>query len=122
MSDQVGTEQPRVLIVEDDDQLRLALKRYMKRNGFDVVLATDGLSALKELIEGDFDAIVTDYKMDVLGGAYWVRFLEKFYRETPIIVTSGFLKPEIPIPFTVLLKPFDLADLVSTLREQLSAE
>jgi DNA-binding response OmpR family regulator len=106
----------RILIVEDDDQLRLALRRFFERRELEVLLATDGLSALKELIDNDVDAIVTDYKMAVLGGSYWVRFLAKFCAHIPVIVTSGFLRPEITIPFPVLLKPYTFEELEASIR------
>ena len=56
-------------------------------------------------------SIVTDYRMSILGGEYWVKFLEKYCRETKIVITSGFLKPDFTIPFEVVFKPYDYGDL-----------
>ena len=98
-------KQIRVLVVEDDDYMRLALRRYLTRRGYETYLATDGLSAVKELLDHDVDAIISDYKMSVFWGGYWVRFLKKHYEDVEIIFTSGFLKPDFDIPFPVLEMP-----------------
>ncbi len=66
-------------------------------------------------------AIVTDYRMDILGGDYWVRFLERFCPGQKILVTSGFLKSDLHHPFEVLTKPYSFAELEAKLRDMLSA-
>ena len=110
------TEEPseikgRILLVEDEDAIRLSLRKYLLNSGYEVHVATDGLSALKELIDYEVDVIVTDYKMKVFGGDYWIRFLKKHYDSTKIIVTSGFLKPDFNVPFPVVFKPYDYSSL-----------
>jgi CheY-like chemotaxis protein len=99
------------LLVEDEDAIRLTLRDYLDRKGFSVLVASDGVGAIKHLLDHTVDVIITDYRMDVLGGEYWIRFLDRFCTGTRIIVTSGFLRPEFPIPFDVVYKPFDYAEL-----------
>ena len=62
------------------------------------------------------DRIVSDYRMDVFGGEYWIRFLERFFPNDKIIITSGFLRPEFSIPFEVMYKPFDFATLTAQIK------
>jgi hypothetical protein len=57
--------------------------------------------------------------MDILGGDYWIRFLKEYCRQKKVIITSGFLKPEFPIPFPVLYKPFDYSELERMIAEAL---
>ncbi len=109
-----------VLIVEDDDTIRLALRRYLVGQQFEVLVASDGLGALKILLDYDIDVVVTDYKMDVLGGNYWVKFLVKYCSELTVIVTSGFLRPEFEIPFPVLYKPFEFDEVSAMISSALS--
>ena len=100
-----------ILVVEDEDAIRLTLRDYLRKRGYDVLVASDGVGAIKQLLDYDVELIVTDYRMDVLGGDYWVKFLKKYCADKRIIITSGFLKPDFHIPFEVLYKPFDYSEL-----------
>jgi CheY-like chemotaxis protein len=108
-----------VLIVEDEDSIRLTLRDYLKSKGYPVVVASDGVGAIKQLLDNDVALIVSDYRMDILGGDYWIRFLKEYCRQKRVIITSGFLKPEFPIPFPVLYKPFDYSELERMIAEAL---
>jgi DNA-binding NtrC family response regulator len=100
-----------VLIVEDEDSIRLTLRDYLQNKGYEVVVASDGVGAIKQLLDNPVGVIVSDYRMDILGGDYWIRFLKEYCTDKKIIITSGFLKPEFPITFPVLYKPFDYSEL-----------
>jgi len=58
--------------------------------------------------------------MDILGGDYWIRFLQKYCTDKKVIITSGFLKPGFVIPYQVILKPFEYSDLEQIIVEELS--
>ena len=105
-----------VLVVEDEDAIRLTLRDYLLRKGYKVCVASDGVGAIKQLLDNpDIQIIVTDYRMDILGGDYWVKFLDHYCSDKDIFITSGFLRPEFPIPFKVFYKPYDYADLEAAL-------
>jgi len=108
-----------VLIVEDEDSIRIPLKDYLTRVGFSVLVASDGVGAIKHILDHSIAAIVTDYRMDILGGDYWVRFLARFCPGQKVLVTSGFLKSDLPLPFEVLTKPYSFVELETKLREML---
>ncbi len=109
-----------ILIVEDEDAIRLTLRDYLLKKGYTVLVASDGVGAIKQLIDHQVDLIVTDYRMDILGGDYWIKFLDKYCTDQKVLITSGFLRPEFPIPFDVLYKPFDYSDLESMIAERLA--
>jgi len=109
-----------VLIVEDEDSIRIPLKEYLGRVGFSVLVASDGVGAIKHILDHPIRAIVTDYRMDILGGDYWVRFLARFCPGQKVLVTSGFLKSDLPLPFEVLTKPYSFVELEAKLREMLA--
>jgi len=100
-----------VLVVEDDDAIRLSLRDYLVKKEYDVLVASDGVGAIKQLLDFDVDLIVTDYRMEVFGGEYWMKFLCKYCPDKKIIITSGFLRPDFDIPFDVIYKPFDYREL-----------
>ena len=108
-----------ILIVEDDDTVRLTLRDFLKQKDFDVLVASDGVGALKLLIDNEPSLIVTDYRMNILGGDYWVRFLQRFCPDTPVFVMSGFLKPNFDIPYPVVAKPFDYGELAEKISDVL---
>lgn len=109
-----------ILIVEDEDSIRIPLKDYLTRVGFPVLVASDGVGAIKHILDHKISAIITDYRMDILGGDYWVRFLERFCPGQPILLTSGFLKSDLPLPFEILTKPYSFLELETKLREMLA--
>ncbi|MBN2510095.1 MAG: response regulator [Spirochaetales bacterium] len=100
-----------VLIVEDEDAIRLTLRDYLIKKGFNVVVASDGVGAIKQILDHHIDVIVSDYRMNILGGDYWIKFLHSFCNDKKVIITSGFLRPDFEVPFEVLYKPFDYAQL-----------
>ena len=113
------SERPVILVVEDEDSIRLTLRDYLRRKGYEVVVASDGVGAIKQILDHAVDLIVTDYRMDVFGGDYWIRFLKDFCGERRVIITSGFLQPEFPIPFPVVYKPFEYGDLEALISKTL---
>jgi len=113
---------PVILIVEDEDSIRLTLRDYLKKKNHEVIVASDGVGAIKQILDNHVDLVVTDYRMDIFGGDYWIRFLKSFCPDKKVIITSGFLQPEFPIPFPVVPKPYDYADLEALIRRTLEAD
>ncbi len=109
-----------VLIVEDEDAIRLTLREFLTRKGYEVSVASDGVGAIRQLLDHKIEVIISDYRMPSLGGDYWIRFLEKYCGDQKIVITSGFLSPEVPIPFTVVYKPFDYSSLEKMISEGLN--
>ena len=101
----------------------------LQRQGFKVDMAADGLEAVLKLGLCDYDAIVLDLMMPNLDG---FTFLNTFAREEPerlrkVIVTSaaspGVIRERMERePFRLLPKPFDLNDLVATVRACVDAQ
>jgi DNA-binding NtrC family response regulator len=107
-----------ILVVDDDDAVRLSLREYLADRGFNVLVASDGVSAIKHLIDNEVSAIVTDYRMEVLGGDSWVRFLQRFCADTPVFIISGYLPPNVEVPYPIIPKPFDFEELADRLARE----
>ena len=69
----------RVLLVEDDRSLRRYLEVVLSREGYEVIVAVDGLEAMRATLTSTVDLVVTDAIMPNLNGYELVRFL----RNTP---------------------------------------
>jgi DNA-binding response OmpR family regulator len=88
-------EEPRagatVLLAEDDRALRRYLEVVLRRAGYEVLLAADGLEAMKALLSNSVDAVVTDAVMPYLSGHELCRFLREHpqLKATPVVLLSG---------------------------------
>ncbi|NNM67206.1 MAG: response regulator [Spirochaetales bacterium] len=110
-----------VLLVEDEDSIRLALKEYLDSVGIQSLVASDGVGAIKHLLDYEVKVIVTDYRMDVLGGDYWIRFLQRFCPHLRVLLTSGFLSNVGKLPYEVLPKPLIFSELEARVRSLLES-
>ncbi len=102
---------PSILFVEDDEDIRLCFRDYMEEKGYNILVASDGVGAIKILIDNKIDMIVTDYRMEVFGGKYWIKFLKKFCKDMNIIIITGYPKMGIPVQFPIITKPFSFEQL-----------
>ncbi len=109
-----------ILLVEDEDSIRLTLRDFLEQQGYNILVASDGVSAIKQLLDHNIVMIITDYRMQVLGGDYWIKFLERYCSDKPVVITSGFLRPEFSIPFEVIYKPFDYFLIAGRIKEYLN--
>jgi len=116
-----------VLLVEDEDAVRLACRRILERAGFQVVEATDGPHALVALADRPIDLLLTDVIMP--GGVNGRDLAERLQAARPglpvlymsgytadVIATRGILEPGV----NVVEKPFSSSDLLGKVRELLT--
>ncbi len=101
----------RVLVVDDDEQMRMALSTTLKHMGYDVTAANDAQKALKLLKKENFDVILSDLKMPKING---IEFLKEARKLTgaPVIIITAFGTIETAVEsmklgaFDFILKPF----------------
>jgi PAS domain S-box-containing protein len=81
-----------ILLVEDEEQIRMIGKILLKKFGFAVLEATNGKEALElyQKYASDIILVVTDMGMPVMDGYALIRALKKISPELPIIISSGF--------------------------------
>lgn len=86
-----ATARAAVLLAEDDRSLRRYLEVVLRRAGYDVVAAADGLEAMKAALSGTFHAVVTDALMPHLSGQELCRFLRSHPKlgSLPVVLLSG---------------------------------
>lgn len=114
-----------ILVVEDDDSIRLMLGELLSREGHRVFLARDGLGAAAFLEEVVPNLVITDYHMPEMNGWDLALHIRRIYPRLPILlitgVPEGISRAEEPEnPFDgVLAKPFRMDDLLSALQTAL---
>jgi DNA-binding response OmpR family regulator len=111
-----------VLLAEDDRSVRRYLEVTLQRSGYKVIVAGDGLEAMKLALSSEIDAVVTDAIMPHLSGQQLARFFRGNPKLAgiPIILLTGqenkgaSAAPDDLID-TFLYKPINTQDLVKCL-------
>jgi len=118
---------PRILVVDDEEDVILFIKRALTIEGMEVVTAFDGLSALDAALEEDPDLIILDIMMPIMNGyEVCARLrLEEKTRDIPIIMLSSAYTTDTVRQAKLaggsgyVAKPFTPAELVSEIRKLL---
>ncbi len=117
----------KILLAEDDDSLRLFLRKALERAGHEVIDFANGEEAWAALAEGPVDLLLTDIVMPLMDGIELARRAAARYPSMRIMFITGFaavaLNPESGAPenASVLSKPFHLRQLVSEVERLLAA-
>jgi DNA-binding NtrC family response regulator len=82
--------QPRVLIVEDDANLRAVLTSALQELDFEVDSAADGLEAIQKVKESVYDILITDLRLPGQGGEEVLRQARSLYPDLIVIVATGY--------------------------------
>jgi two-component system response regulator MprA len=112
----------RVLVVDDEPDVREAIETALELEGHRIATAVDGLDALKSLGLGEFDAIVLDVLMPNLDGFEVCRRLRARGNRTPILILTARDSEEDTIrgldlgADDYLIKPFALGELLARVR------
>ncbi|MDH3587340.1 MAG: response regulator [Gammaproteobacteria bacterium] len=79
----------RILIIDDEEDVRIALKQVLERAGYEVSVAADGPEGLDLMKEEGADLVITDVIMPGIDGIAAAKKIRDMYRDTRIIVMSG---------------------------------
>lgn len=120
---EAGVARKRVLLLEDDPDLREALKGFLTESGYTVTLAADGVDAAHRVIDADFEVVVCDMVMPLLSGESSFRAISKLspqLHDRFIFITGHHHDPEIlnfvsGIKGKMLAKPFEMQALLNTI-------
>ncbi|MFV8755448.1 response regulator [Nannocystaceae bacterium ST9] len=114
----------RVLVVDDDAILRLALVRMLTREGIDCDCAADGREGLERVATGVYDLVITDMRMPHMTGLELIRAASAILDPLPrFILLSGYhdAPDEALVGVTVVLaKPLHPRLLRDHVREALA--
>jgi two-component system response regulator MprA len=116
---------PRVLVLEDDDQVRSVVTETLRGHGMRVDTAGDGLTALEKIDAGDFDLIIADVRLPGgLDGLDTVRCARARHPCLRSLFISGKVMPtlEDPEADAFVMKPFVCQELLGCVWELLLRE
>jgi DNA-binding response OmpR family regulator len=97
---------PRVLVVEDDDAVRMMLQEGLHRDGFDVVVASNVRDALKLIATENFDVLLSDLHMPLAGDGFTlVSAMRHTHPDALTVILSGY--PAVDEAMSAILSQAD---------------
>lgn len=114
----------RILIVEDQTEVREALRDLFVAAGYEVSVAKDGYDAIEKAVSEDYDVITMDVRMPGMNGIRATDLLRERRPSIPVVIISGYLGDAFEYRKTLegmgvryfLEKPVSMAEAVKTVR------
>lgn len=115
-----------ILVVDDEDALRMVLSSELSSSGYEVTTASDGDEAITVIQNKKFDLVLLDIKMPKVDGFEVLKFIKKNFPAIKVIMLTGFADLKNAIESKkhgaedFVSKPYDLVDLLTTIERVLS--
>lgn len=114
----------KILIVDDEEDIRLLLTKFLRRNGFDIESAKDGYDAIQKLQLFKADLILSDILMPICDGYEFIKKLEAIPTPPPLIIfISGYMGAKMvelknkPFVKGFMEKPIKINTLLDHIKE-----
>ncbi|HAP43187.1 MAG: transcriptional regulator [Spirochaetes bacterium GWD1_61_31] len=107
----------KILIADDEPNIRAGIAEYLRMEGYDTCLAADGNEAIAETDRGEVDLVITDLKMGKISGMDVLRHVVGHYPSLPVIILTGHGTVEDAVAamrdgaYDFITKPVNLAHL-----------
>src|SRR5215475_3190976 len=85
-----GRPLPRVLVVDDDPMVAMAIEVCLQQQGMEVTIADGGETGMRELASGTFDVMIVDIFMPHMRGFEAIRIFHERAPDIPLIAMSGY--------------------------------
>jgi DNA-binding NtrC family response regulator len=118
----------RILVVDDELNMRLVLRAMLRKEGHDVLLAADGLEALRTLKDADVSAVVTDLKMPRMDGMALLEAIRQERPAVPVIMITAYGTIATAVDalkkgaFDYITKPFEQDELKNVIRKAIQTK
>lgn len=111
---------PRILVVDDEEDVRAVLSRFFRKKGYDVLDAEDAEEALGVLEKQPIDAVLLDIELPGMSGVEALGRMRASWPDLPVVMISGQHDEEVAKDtlrygaFDYVVKPFDFDYLERT--------
>ena len=122
-----GLSLAKILIVDDDDQLRISFEKLLKEEGYETSTAPSGEAGIKNLQQGLPDLVILDMRLPGMNGLETFKSIHEMEPKLPIIIMTAYGTTETAIEatklgaFDYILKPFDIPDMLKVIAQALEA-
>ena len=112
MPEPMPEQSHKILIVDDEQNMRVTLFEALSRNGHEVMVEENGRMALEMIARQAPDLVITDIKMPGMDGLELLRQVKALRPELPVVIMTGFATVDTAVQamkqgaFDYLLKPF----------------
>jgi two-component system chemotaxis response regulator CheY len=123
----VNGREGRILLVDDEVDIRKPISLTLQKAGFEVVEASNGEDAIRLLNDGDnplmVDTILCDIRMPRVSGADAIAYFRSQYPTVPVVVLTGYPDIELAVSFLkqgvvdYLVKPVPREELLNVVRK-----
>jgi DNA-binding NtrC family response regulator len=119
----VAEKMKRILVVDDEENARIALSKILTREGYDVVSAGNGYEALNYLRGKEVELIITDINMPEMNGMTFLRELNRSHPASNVIMITAYGEVESYIEamnlgaFEYINKPVKFEELNKIIRK-----
>jgi DNA-binding NarL/FixJ family response regulator len=79
-----------VLVVDDEESIRVSLQRMLEKENYQVETAGNGLMALKKIATHHYDLVLTDIKMDGISGVKLLQKIKEKYSDIIVLLMTGY--------------------------------
>jgi nitrogen regulation protein NR(I) len=116
-----------ILIIDDDDQLRISFERLLKEEGYRVRTAASGEAGIRMISEDIPDLVVLDVRLPGINGLEAFSRIHQIEPKLPVIIMTAYGTTETAIEatkmgaFDYVIKPFDIPQMLTTIRQGLEA-
>ncbi len=116
----------RILIIEDDSNIRMAMEKILTRFGYEIESTPYLATALSMAIAGDYDLITLDLNMPGIDGKEIAQLFQHRNLDTPVLVISGYLDESVETELRekgvkhFLAKPFNISTLPKAIEKALA--
>lgn len=114
-----------ILIVDDDVQMTVMLKKVLEKEGYDVETALNGQDALAKSAVGDLDLIISDIRMPGMNGLEFLERIKGNHQDVPVVLMTAFGSIEAAVEsmkkgaYHYIAKPFKTEQLLSVVEAAL---
>lgn len=118
----------KILIADDEKNLRWVLAKILKEEGFSVIEGDDGEKAFRLFVDEEPDVVILDYRMPKIDGMEVLRQIRKLNEKTPVIMITAYGNTEAAVEamklgaVDYLAKPFDMEELKIKINKALSID
>ncbi|MCA9449364.1 MAG: response regulator, partial [Candidatus Omnitrophica bacterium] len=116
---------PRILIADDEDGIRFAMKETLAEEGYEIEEASDGQEAVDLFGPEKFDLVILDYRMPTLDGLETLKAIRRQDAEVPILFVTAYGSKDLAMEalregaYDYFTKPFDVDEIRVVVRRAL---
>lgn len=116
----------RILVIDDDTDICLLLRRFLNKNGFEVAIAHNGAAGLAVLDEFQPNLVLTDFRLGDMDGATILLHIKERFPYVPVLIITGYSDIKVAVnvlkqgAYDYITKPLFPDEILLTIKKALS--